>query len=417
MWVMMVVMMSVFALMVTTAPVITDQQRQKQAAAAESEIYAMHFPDVSSLPCPLVDDVRQFDSVTRVYNRILEASRSETATVRTRLADLHCLAGTDMYFVDSKMRQAATLFENGHFRLAIRHCILELSRSPNFPGCWNMLQEGYFRLGNYKRAYFYSTYIDLVFPSHANLFYSDSKFGNRRSTMLLSDNKLLSQQDAADFHATAYLTHVNKGNKLSADMIDAADAELYLQGLEKEQVDTGDDENDDINSRCNDYFQTQLHDIPNFSIAEESFHWHQTAIVKIYYPNMKGFQIPFGETTLALSEHLSLLGIPNKIVSTLPNTTLVDDTSLFIFLHGTPYSHVLDRLPKYYIFWNFEKHPAIFVDNVVSPKVTADGREYTGPVDKNDIGFGVDPVTGLELIVYPSSFIEVNDVRKHDCVL
>jgi hypothetical protein len=40
--------------------------------------------------------------------------------------------------------------------------------------------------------------------------------------------------------------------------------------------------------------------------------------------------------------------------------------------------------------------------------VTAEGKEYTGPVDKNDIGFGVDPVTGLELIVYPSSFIEVN---------
>jgi hypothetical protein len=361
---------------------------------SSSEIYAMHFPDVSALPCPLVDDVRLYDSITRVYNKILESSRDDNTAFGSKLSDLYCLAGTDHYYTDSHMRISMAFFEQGIFPASIRHCLLSLTRNPFLPHCWNMMQESYYRIGNFRRAFFYSTYSEIVFPDHVNICYNGSR------SAMLADYDGLNADDLDLFDAGRYLEHLNSDGHVRGTLIDPVDAEIYLLGLES-SVDS--DSLNLIQKKCVEVFRQGIIDIPNLGSTDGNMPWPATSIVKIYYPNLKGFQVPFADSTLALSQHLSLLGIPNKIVSTLPplNTS---DTSLFVFLHGTPYSKIFERLPLHYVLWNSEKQPSVSLSGVAHRSLTKLGREY---VDPGEVGFGISAIDNTDTIVYPHSFIEV----------
>ena len=88
---------------------------------------------------------------------------------------------------------------------------------------------------------------------------------------------------------------------------------------------------------------------PSKIIKQHNLRWfHNHLPVKIYLNTLEGEPV-FAESARGLSDALTLLGIPNKIVSHL----LVDDDSLYILLF--PYINMITV--RHYILWNFEKNP------------------------------------------------------------
>ena len=189
---------------------------------------------------------------------------------------------------------------------------------------------------------------------------------------------------------------MGRGKSANGLLIDVIDAEIFLDSLISTPIDdTGSGSKfDGSRFDCRRLFQTSLQANPYLK-ALNSTPWPSTSPVKIYAINSKAFQVPFSESILALSQLLSQMSVPHDIVSDINSDA---DESLYIFLHGTPYSNILHRLPLHYIFWNFEKHPIIIEDDV-DGSIAAAGGPYAG--------FRSHETTGVETVSYPKSFIKV----------